>query len=571
MQAAEEVAAVQSDAETRQRLEAAAATEAEHRARAERRAAEDQAYRQVDGLIRRANGALAEGDTKRAAGIRRALDEKLTTAPILPPHLARHLQQLDDKLNELKQWKDYAVAPKRIELIEEMESLIGSEQEAKALAERIKGLQQEWRTISQGIVSEAPAEWERFHQASQTAYQPCRVYFEAQTKLRQENLEGRKTILERLQAVEARHDEESPDWRLLTGVLREAPLEWRRYAPVDRDAGRAAQVEFDASMTRLHSKLDAWFAGNVQDKQSLITQARALLTQEDSREAIDAVKRLQLAWKASGPAPRDQDRSLWSEFRELCDAVFARRQQAYSDYAAGLEANKLKALALCEEAERIAASSGSALIEGAARIAQWRADFEALGEMPRADARAIQARFERAVELSHTQRARQLARDAQQSFADLFQAARRVRAYAWAVATHAEEDEQGKLKENAERFMASVAHWPKGGQPAIEQALASAGAIAAADQDIREKALRTLCIRCEIYSETPTPPEDEALRRAYQVQRLMDGLGQGVRADKVSSEALALEWVGLGGVSPLVQARLEERFMRCWERIATAV
>ena len=79
--------------------------------------------RQVGGLIRKARGALHEGSTGRAAGLRRAIDEKLTGAPPLPPYLTNQLQQLDAQLNELKDWKSFSVAPKRVELMEEMESL----------------------------------------------------------------------------------------------------------------------------------------------------------------------------------------------------------------------------------------------------------------------------------------------------------------------------------------------------------------------------------------------------------------------------------------------------------------
>jgi hypothetical protein len=197
-QAAQEAAAAQADAEAQFRKEAAAVREAEETVRAEKRAAAEQVFRHIGGLIRKTNSALSDGNTQRAARLRRAIEEKLPTA--VPTYLTRHLQQLDNKLNELKQWKDYAVAPKRIELIDEMETLIGSTEEPKVLADRIKSLQQEWRTISKGILSDAPAEWERFHQVSQAAYQPCREYFEAQAKLRQENLENRKAVLERLTA-----------------------------------------------------------------------------------------------------------------------------------------------------------------------------------------------------------------------------------------------------------------------------------------------------------------------------------------------------------------------------------
>ena len=93
--------------------------------------------------------------------------------------------------------------------------------------------------------------------------------------------------------------------------------------------------------------------------------------------------------------------------------------------------------------------------------------------------------------------------------------------------------------------------------------MAKAGAAAAADFEAREKALRTLCIRCEIRSDTPTPPEDEASRREYQVQRLMRGMGQGSRADDGDWDAMVLDWIRIGAVSPAVYDRLQGRFMRC--------
>jgi hypothetical protein len=424
-------------------------------------------------------------------------------------------------------------------------------------------LQQEWRTIGKGIVSDAAADWERFHRASQAAYQPCREYFEAQAVLRQENLENRKALLERLIAFEATQSGESPDWRLLASVLREAPQEWRRYFPVDREAYRATQEDFEGSMGRLQARLGAWYERNVADKQSLVKRARHLLTQEDSREAIEAVKRLQVLWKETGPVPRDQDQSLWSEFRELCDAVYQKRQQAYAEYTAGLEATKVKALALCEEAERVAALSGPALLEGGAKIPELRTAFDALDEMPRAEARGLQDRFERALGLCEAQIAQQQVRDAEQSVTNLFEVGRHIRAYEWAAVRNADVSERETLKQAAETFIASVQHWPKGSLQAVKETLENAGSVSDADGEAREKALRMLCIRCEIYSEMPTPPEDEALRREYQVQRLMQGMGQGSHAEDGDWDAMMLEWIRIGAVSPAVHESLQSRFMRC--------
>jgi hypothetical protein len=562
-QAAQEAASAQADAEARLREEAAAIREAAENALAEKRAAEEQVFRQIAGLIRKANGALSDGNTQQAAGLRRAIEEKLQSAAEVPAHLTRLLQQLDDKLNELKQWKDYAVAPKRSELIEEMEALIGSMEEPKVLSERIKSLQQEWRTISKGIVSDASADWDRFHRASQAAYQPCREYFEAQAKSRQQNLDNRKALLERLTAFETIQNADNPDWRLLASVLREARQEWRQHFPVDREAGQSVQKEFEESTGRLQARLDAWHESNVADKQSLIKRARQLLTQEDSREAIDAVKRLQILWKETGPAPRDQDQSLWNEFRELCDAVYQKRQQAYAEYMAGLEAVKVKAVALCEEAERVAALPGAALVEEGAKVTELRTAFDALDEMPRTEARGLQARFERALRLCEAQMAEQRMRDAEESFTNLFAADRHIRACEWAAVRNAEASEREMLRQAAETFIASVQHWPKGGLQAVTEKLAKAGSVSDTDSAARERALRILCIRAEIHSESPTPPEDDALRREYQVQRLVQGMGQGSHVDDGDWDAMALEWIRIGAVSPAEHESLQSRFMRC--------
>ena len=578
LEAAREAAAAHAAEEARRReeaaalaaassaAEAAALRAAEDKARAEKLAAEALALRQLGALIGKAHGALRDGHTAQAAGLRRAIEEKLQTAPAAPTYLTAQLQQLDVKLDELKGWKEHAVAPKRAELIAEMEALIGAPEEPKALADRIKQLQEEWKTISKGIVSDSEEDWQRFHQASLAAYQPCREYFEAQAALRQEHLESRRGVLERLRAFEAAQSGEHPDWRMVAVVLREARQEWRRYFPVDRAAGLLVQEEFDASLGRLQARLDAWHAQNKADKKSLIERARQLLAKEDSREAVDGVKRLQVLWKEVGAAPRDQEQPLWEEFREQCDAIFQKRQQAYVEYAAGLEAGKAQAEALCEEAERAAMLSGAALLEGVGKIPQWRAAFEALGEMPRANQRALHDRFERALNLAQANLSRQRARDKERSFTDLFEAARRIHAYGWSVAQDTAPSDREALKQAAETFIAGVRQWPKGSPQALQEAWVKADAAAGLDAAVHEDALRTLCIRGEILADLPTPPEDQALRRDYQVQRLVQRMGQ--RSDVAADEAdtLALEWARVGPVSPGQHEALLGRFLRCRPR-----
>jgi Domain of Unknown Function (DUF349) len=309
---AERVRELEQRANATAAAERAAVLEAERKARAEKHEAEAMALRQVGGLIRKASLALGDGSTGRAAGLRRAIEEKLAGAPPLPGHMTNQLQQLDKKLADLKDWKSFTVAPKRIELMEEMESLIDATLEPQALADRIRQLQEEWRTLSKGVGENLEADWQRFQEAAQKAYLPCKAFFETQAQERQENLQRREALLQRLSAFESGHDWEHPDWRTVIVALRESKQEWRRHSPVERAAGKAVQEKFDAVSASLQARLDGEYERNLQEKKSLVDRAQRLVAAEDSRKAIDDVKVLQQKWKEVGLVPRDAGQSFGS-------------------------------------------------------------------------------------------------------------------------------------------------------------------------------------------------------------------------------------------------------------------
>ena len=535
----------------------------QRRVLAEQQEAEQQAARQIGELIRKARAALSDGNTSRAASVRRTLDQKLAGALPRPAHLVGQLQQLDKQLEELKDWKRFSVTPKRAELIEEMESLVGAELDPLALADRIKGLRDEWRTLSKGPGEDLQADGQRFQDAAQKAYQPCSEYFAAQALVREENLRRRDALLDQLTTFEAGTHWEQPDWRAVIKTLRETKQAWRACSPVDREAAKAQEKRFSTLVASLQARLDAEYARNVKQKESLIERAKALLANDDPRKAIDAIKVLQQEWQTVGPVPREVDQHLWEEFRQHCDAVFQKRQQEFAAYTAQLESNKAQAMALCEQIEQIAALEGAELLASAATVVDLRRTFEGLGEFPRADTRELRNRLDRGLDRCEKSVARQRARDAQRSWHDLFEAANHVRAYRLAVAQSPDSSLPDALKKAAETFIAAVPRWPKGGLEALKQGLA---AERAADLAANEVALKMLCIRAEILTDLPTPPEDQALRRDYQLQRLVQNMGQGVRADEAQLDTMAIEWVGVGPVEDAAYQSLMQRFRRCRER-----
>lgn len=543
--------------------EASAALQAWEKLRNDKLAAEALALRQVANLIRRTGDALRAGQSRQALGLRRAVEERLQDSPAMPAHITKQLQQLDEKLRELQDWKSYAVAPKRTELIAEMEALIGSTDEPTVLAARIKDLQEQWKSISRGNTDDTEAQWQRFHQAAQTAYQPCREYFEVQAKQRQDNLDKRKALLDRLTAFESSHNWEQPDWRLVTTALRESRQEWRRYSHVERAAGKPLQDAFDALIAKLQTRLDTEYGKNLTEKKSLVARAQRLIASEDGRQAIDEIKKLQTLWKESGPVAREDDQKLWEEFRQHCDAVYQKRQQQNAEYSAGLETNKAGAVALCEQVEQIAALTGAELLEQSKKLHELRTAFEAVGELPRANARELHNRFERALDRCEAAVQRQRIKDKEQGWSNLLEAGKLIQAYRLSAASNADAAAQEAAKQAAQTFITDTTQWPKGGLQVAQTELAKP-ATNDIDRAANEKALRTLCIRAEILTDTATPDEDQALRRDYQMQRLMKSMGQGTAAEgSAPLDSMVFEWLAVGAVDPEVYPRLLERFLQC--------
>jgi hypothetical protein len=555
-----EAEALAATAAAAQREVEAAQRRAEQEARAERQAAEDHAIGQLISLMRKAGAALRDGSTARAAGLRRAIEEKLQGLPALPAHLASQLQQLDSKLQDLQDWKEHAAAPKRAQLIEAMKALVGLQDDPEELAVEIRRLQAEWKTISKGVAADTESDWQQFHEAAQSAYQPCKEHFEALAQQRQGNLERRQALVARLGEFEAGHDWEHADWRLVATALRESRQQWRSHSPVDRAAGKAVQEDFDAIVQRLQERLGGEYAKNIAEKQSLMARAQQALVSEDVRKAIDDVKHLQQRWKAIGLVPREESERLWQEFRQHCDAVFQRSQQEYEQYSATLEDNRTKAIALCEEAERIAALVGQELTDGIRELPALQESFNTLGELPRAHARDLQRRLERALERCEGSKARERAQNEQRSWRDLLEAANLVRACRFAMTEGTNAGELDALRQAAEQYIASVPRWPKGGLQAVQATLASSSAD---DIAANELALRTLCIRAEMLTGKPTPEADLALRREYQMKRLMESMGQGSSANSDTLDRVTLEWVAVGASRPDVYQGLLARLVEC--------
>jgi hypothetical protein len=543
-----------------------AAERAAERAAAQAKHESDEAeIRSLIGLLRQAQAALDHGGSARAARLRETIAGKLPHAPALPAWFERQLQKIDARLEELKDWKTFRVAPKRAELLERMQSLVGADVSPEQLAQNIRKLREEWRSLHRGAGDEPTPEWQRFEEVAERAYAPCREHFARQSEQRRQNQVHREALLERLAAFVAQQSGEQPDFQAIRQVAFEARQEWRKYAPVDAAVVKPLQERFYALLQELRTPLEAEYARNVETRRGLIERAAALASLEDTREAIEESKRLQRAWKDVGIVPRKLDNALWEEFRRHCDAVFQRGAQESAAHAAALDVNVARATALCEELEAMAGDAGNDVGASAQRRRELQSEFQAI-DLPRSAARELRQRFSRASEhLDEAQRL-QRAAAARRGWNEAFAAASRIRELALAMAEGHGPEELATLRENAAAAVAAIAQPPRDARERLQQRLeqASSGA-ETVDRTANEATLRLLCIRAELLAGVESPPEDRELRREYQMQRLVESMGQGRRPASADLDELALDWLSVGPVDPTAHERLVARFEHCRE------
>lgn len=523
------------------------------KAAAEKVAELQSAQRHIGGLIRKANETIAEGVLGKAMGIRRAIEEKVQNFGSLPNHLASQLEQLDEALAKLQDWKDYAVIPKKHELIAQLESLDGSKEHPESLANKVKRIQDEWRSLSKGGKDQDQDLWEKFHELAQKVYQPCRDYFAEQAIIRQNNLNSCKQLVAQLKHYLENHDWQNANWKDVETVIRIARQEWRNHTPTERVATQPVLAEFEATLQAIQQKLNDEFAKNASSKKELIGQAQLLVTMEDSRKATDQVKQLQTKWQSIGPSLRKEEQQLWREFRSVCDAVFAKRQQQSEEFKAELDANLNRARALLAEVESLTELTAQALVDARKRVDEIRQEFGALGQFPKAQVSEINSAFNKAIDAFEQKLKDERGALKQQVWINLFAANEAVNSYELALVSGKDASVEA-LQSQLEKFT----QWPVGGLKAIQQKIARANA--SADLDANLASLRELCIRADILTGTETPTSEQALRTAFQVNQLQQSFGRKAQDIATEFENLVFEWIAVGAVDSSAYNALFSRF-----------
>lgn len=240
--------------------------------------------------------------------------------------LAAFYRSLSAQIAELRDWQGYVAAPKREALCEQMEALAADDDMLPQVkADKIQALQQEWRELGSAAANKPL--WNRFKQAADTAYEPCKVWFAAQNEVRKYNQEQKAVICNELEQLAASDGHLVMEEQSLDELLSQVHEEWHRFNPVNRAEGKQLANCFQQAIAPIRDQLYQLRQQHANDKRALIIIAKELLESEDLQTATETSKQIQQEWRTLGTAPGSLEHQLWKEFRNHCDALFKLRDE----------------------------------------------------------------------------------------------------------------------------------------------------------------------------------------------------------------------------------------------------
>lgn len=215
-------------------------------------------------------------------------------------------------------------------IVAEAEEISGhdpSQIQWKTSSARMNELFESWKTAQKSGVrlgrSNEDTLWKRFRAARTVFDRHRRAYF---SQLDSKN-SAAKSVKEKL-ITDAEALSSSTDWGFAAGEYRRLMDEWKaspRASRKDDDAlwgrFRAAQDVFFTSRQTANEEIDQQYSANLAVKESLLTEANALLPIKDLAGVKKSLQSIRDRWEEAGKVPRGDMARIEAAFRKVEDAV----------------------------------------------------------------------------------------------------------------------------------------------------------------------------------------------------------------------------------------------------------
>jgi len=253
---------------------------------------------------------------------------------------------------------------RKLEILERIQQLASTPEEANKNFDEFKALQTEWKEIKAVPAERATELWKNYQLYVEQFYDLLKLGHELRDYDFKKNLEIKMRLIQQAEALA-----ENPDVLQAFNQLQSLHQEWKETGPVAKEIREDVWAKFKEVSTVINKKHQAYFEAikareeeNLTRKTALCEQLEAIETEglktfADWDAITQKIKELQAEWKTIGFAPQKMNTAIFERFRQGCDAFFEKKTTFFRNLKEELNANLAKKKELVEKAEALMEST----------------------------------------------------------------------------------------------------------------------------------------------------------------------------------------------------------------------
>ena len=269
-------------------------------------------------------------------------------------------RQKKAKFTETLEKEKEANFEKKNIILEELRTLLVSEQPLKVTYDRFRELQEQWKSIGLVPKQEIASLWNNYHFLIEKFFDKVRIHRELKELDLKKNLELKIALCEKTEellleekVIDAfkKLQEYHKQWNEIGAVSNTHRVEiWERFKVVSDTINQRHRDFFEA--------LRSEYESNAQAKTAICEKVEEITTQTPAtinewNQKTDEINELFKLWKSIGATGRKQSEELWTRFKKTMDAFYKSKKEFYQKIKDLSMDNYNKKLNLCVEAEAL--------------------------------------------------------------------------------------------------------------------------------------------------------------------------------------------------------------------------
>ncbi|WDF65064.1 DUF349 domain-containing protein [Flavobacterium sp. KACC 22763] len=243
-------------------------------------------------------------------------------------HLDREARDLDFKHNlELKQ-----------KIIARVEELVNDADVSKSFRE-LQDLHRIWKEEIGPVSKEhRDAIWNQFSELTKKIHDKRELLFESQRANEQKNLEAKKEIIAKIEALGSEKVNSHSQWLVQIQKVEDLRNEFFAAGKVPSEVNEETWATFKTAVRNFNAFKNSFYKDikkdqndNLNKKLALVAKAKELQESTDFQATTPVMKQIQEEWKQIGHVPKKYSDKIWKEFKDACNHYFDKLKEHKSE------------------------------------------------------------------------------------------------------------------------------------------------------------------------------------------------------------------------------------------------